>query len=163
MTSVFFSPFFLSVFFLSAFQNQFFNPSPGLTLPGLTLFRSLCIAQLVPPSLAVPAVLSMFILPIFRFPAFSVVLHPQCQPKSALKHQSLCLHSRPNRRSACGVEGSYRQEESTGAAGDPGPHLRSPQPSPEPARGPARVRGGIQAQPHPRRRCSRDHGLILSW
>jgi len=34
--------------------------------------------------------------------------------------------------------------------------------SPQPARGPAQVRGGALARPHPRGRRSRDSGLILS-
>lgn len=95
------------------------------------------------------------------FPVFSVALHHQYQPKSALQQQSLNspapaedLHA--GSREVCTGGG-------TNAKGDRSPRLRFPQPSRQQARGPARARGGAQAQPHPRRHRSRDPGLILSW
>lgn len=108
----------------------------------------LCISQLVSPSLAVPVVLSVFILPFSPFPAFSVTLHPP-MPNQAPSPASGSLCLRP--------AGDLNAGPREGGGGRRGAPER-----PAAARGPARVGGGAEAQPHPRRRCSRDPGLIWS-
>lgn len=79
---------------------------------------------------------SLFILPFSQFPDFAVTLHPQRQ------HQSPSLHL----RLAKDLHGGSRAV----WAGGEHRYSRLPhQPTQQPARGPAQVRGGAQAQPHP--------------
>lgn len=156
MISAFSIPFhrlFLSV--LSAFQNQFFSPSSVLTLPCSTLFRSMSLSSVSP---TVSVVLSVY-SPYFLFSLWHCTTNTNLSPLYSNNRSTV-----PPRPKICmRGRGRYAQEGSTNAKGDRSPRLRFPQPSRQQARGPARARGGAQAQPHPRRHRSRDPGLILSW
>lgn len=82
----------------------------------------------------------LFILPFSQFPDFAVTPHSQCQ------HQPLSLHLRAAKDLHEGLKEVW-------AGGEQRCSRRPHQPTRQLARGPARVMGGAQAQPHPQRRC----------
>lgn len=93
----------LFIFFcvLSPFQNQFFNlPFPGLT-PWL---HAVSVSVWHSARLPLWLCLLSFLCSISRFPAFSDAA-PPTSTSVGCPAPSLSLHSRPNRRSACRVEG----------------------------------------------------------